>query len=122
MAEIKDLMRGVVCDALNDFIASKGGESVAADKIVVQTTPNPEMGDLGVPLDHDLIDVLPAVLGHREHSEGVCCDIGDLHRPESGGVAAVQLGCDGSSLGDRQVSVAVGDDLASGKVPEEPGD
>lgn len=50
MAEIKDLMRGVVCDALNDFIASKGGESVAADKIVVQTTPNPEMGDLGIPL------------------------------------------------------------------------
>ena len=50
MAEVKSVMREVVCEALNDFINSKGGEAVEAEKIVVQTTPNPEMGDLGVPL------------------------------------------------------------------------
>ena len=50
MAEVKSVMREVVCGALNDFINSKGGEAVEAEKIVVQTTPNPEMGDLGVPL------------------------------------------------------------------------
>ena len=50
MADVKSAMREVVCKALNDFIEIKGGSSVDEEKIVVQTTPNPEMGDLGVPV------------------------------------------------------------------------
>lgn len=50
MADVKSAMRKVVCKALNDFIEIKGGSSVDEEKIVVQTTPNPEMGDLGVPV------------------------------------------------------------------------
>ena len=50
MADVKSAMREVVCKALNDFIEIKGGASVDEEKIVVQTTPNPEMGDLGVPV------------------------------------------------------------------------
>ena len=50
MADVKSAMREVVCKALNDFIKTKGEPSVEEEKIVVQTTPNPEMGDLGVPM------------------------------------------------------------------------
>ena len=50
------------------------------------------------------------------------CDVGDLHGPEACGGAAVELGGDGGSLGDREVGVAVGDDLPAGQVLEEPGD
>ena len=49
-------------------------------------------------------------------------DVGDLHGPEAGGVAAVELRRDGGSLGDREVGVAVCDDLPAGEVLEEPGD
>ena len=49
----------------------------------------------------------------------MCGDIADLHGPEAGRVAAVELGGDGSSLGDCQVGVAVCDDLASGEVLED---
>lgn len=50
MADVKELMRGVVCGALNDFIISKGGEPVGVEKLAVQTPPDPEMGDLGIPM------------------------------------------------------------------------
>lgn len=50
MADVKSAIREVVFNALNEFIKSKGGETVESEKIVVQNTPNPEMGDLGVPL------------------------------------------------------------------------
>lgn len=50
MADVKSAVREIVLSALNEFIKSKGGETVEAEKIVVQNTPNPEMGDLGIPL------------------------------------------------------------------------
>ncbi len=50
MADVKSLMRDVVLKALNDFIESKNAEPINAESVVVQTTPNPEMGDLGVPM------------------------------------------------------------------------
>lgn len=50
MADVKSAMRELVCAALNDFLKSKSEETVESEKIVVQNTPNPEMGDLGVPL------------------------------------------------------------------------
>ena len=47
---VKDVVLPYQEKALNDFIEIKGGSSVDEEKIVVQTTPNPEMGDLGVPV------------------------------------------------------------------------
>ncbi len=52
MADVKSQVRTVVTSALNRFIEIKAlaTEKVAEDKIQVETPPNPEMGDIGVPL------------------------------------------------------------------------
>lgn len=52
MSDVKVDYRIVVASALNEFIKSKNIEASAVDaeSIAVQTPPNPEMGDLGVPL------------------------------------------------------------------------
>ena len=52
MSDVKVDYRIVVASALNEFIKSKNIEAPAVDteSIAVQTPPNPEMGDLGVPL------------------------------------------------------------------------
>ena len=52
MSDVKVDYRVVVASALNEFIKTKNIEAsqVDAETIAVQTPPNPEMGDLGVPL------------------------------------------------------------------------
>ena len=52
MADVKSEFRKVVADALNAFIKETNPETadVAADSLVVQNPPNPEMGDLGIPM------------------------------------------------------------------------
>ena len=52
MADIKAEFRKVVCEALNSFIKEKNpeAEAVAQDSLAVQNPPNPEMGDLGIPM------------------------------------------------------------------------
>ena len=52
MADAKNDCRAVVCAALNEFIKGKdaAAEEVAAEKIQIQTPPDPAMGDVGVPM------------------------------------------------------------------------
>src|SRR5574344_2453900 len=52
MADAKNDCRAVVCAALNEFIKGKdaAAEEVAAEKIQIQTPPDPVMGDVGVPM------------------------------------------------------------------------
>ena len=52
MADVKTEFRKIVADALNAFIKEKDPNSseVAADSLSVQNPPNPEMGDLGIPM------------------------------------------------------------------------
>ena len=52
MADAKNDCRTVVCAALNEFIKGKdaAAEEVAAEKIQIQTPPDPAMGDVGVPM------------------------------------------------------------------------
>ncbi len=52
MADVKDILRQTVANAINDFIKEKGltAEEAKAENLTVVTPPNPEMGDLGIPL------------------------------------------------------------------------
>jgi len=52
MADVKSNVKEIVANAVNAFIKEKGIEAaeVAADSLQVVTPPNPEMGDLGVPM------------------------------------------------------------------------
>ena len=52
MAEVKTNVKEIVADAVNAFIKEKGLEvsQISFDSLQVVTPPNPEMGDLGVPL------------------------------------------------------------------------
>ncbi|MCR4954309.1 MAG: arginine--tRNA ligase [Treponema sp.] len=52
MADAKTTFKEIISKAVADFFAEKGIEleSGLLDKIVVQSAPNPEMGDLGVPM------------------------------------------------------------------------
>ena len=52
MADAKETCRTIIAAALNEFIKEKDpqAETVAAESIVVQSAPNPEMGDLGAPM------------------------------------------------------------------------
>ena len=52
MADAKVEFKSIVSKAVADFFAAKGIELEAGlvDKIVVQSAPNPEMGDLGAPM------------------------------------------------------------------------
>ena len=52
MADAKETCRTIIAAALNEFIKEKNpeAEAVAAESIVVQNAPNPEMGDLGSPM------------------------------------------------------------------------
>lgn len=52
MADAKSAFKEIVVKAVNDFFTEKGIELEAGltDKIVVQSAPNPEMGDLGAPM------------------------------------------------------------------------
>ena len=52
MADVKTEFKSLLADAVNTIIKEKAAETaeVAAEKIVVQDSPNPEMGDLGSPM------------------------------------------------------------------------
>lgn len=51
MADLKEQCRLLVANALNAFGNELGMEAVTtADSLVVETPPNPEMGDLGIPM------------------------------------------------------------------------
>ena len=52
MADAKETCRAIIAAALNEFIKEKDpqAEAVAAENIVIQNAPNPEMGDLGSPM------------------------------------------------------------------------
>ena len=52
MADIKAEFRKTVCEALNSFIKEKAPESqqIDAEALAVQTPPDPNMGDLGIPM------------------------------------------------------------------------
>ncbi len=52
MADAKETCRTIIAAALNEFIKEKDpqAETVVAESIVVQSAPNPEMGDLGAPM------------------------------------------------------------------------
>lgn len=52
MADIKLEFRNIVCEALNSFLkeVNPDCENVKAEELAVQTPPNPEMGDLGIPM------------------------------------------------------------------------
>ncbi|MDY4190114.1 MAG: arginine--tRNA ligase, partial [Treponema porcinum] len=52
MSDVKSEYRRIVAEALNKFINEKnaGCAPVNADTVAVQTPPNPEMGDLGIPM------------------------------------------------------------------------
>lgn len=52
MADVKENLRAAVAAGVNAFIKEKGLEAdeVKADSLQVVTPPNPEMGDLGVPM------------------------------------------------------------------------
>ncbi|MBQ0050924.1 MAG: arginine--tRNA ligase [Treponema sp.] len=52
MADVKTEFRKILADAVNEIIKEKGIEAPAAEaeKIVVQDSPNPEMGDIGSPM------------------------------------------------------------------------
>ena len=52
MADAKTLFKNLIADAINQIINEKNLETdpVTAQKIVVQDSPNPEMGDIGSPM------------------------------------------------------------------------
>ncbi|MBP5588696.1 MAG: arginine--tRNA ligase, partial [Treponema sp.] len=52
MADIKAEFRKTVCEALNSFIKEKAPESqqIDAETLAVQTPPDSNMGDLGIPM------------------------------------------------------------------------
>jgi arginyl-tRNA synthetase len=52
MADSKSLFRKLIFDALNEIISEKSieGAEISEDKIVVQDSPDPKMGDLGSPM------------------------------------------------------------------------
>ncbi len=52
MADVKDILRQTVANAINDFIKEKSltAEEAKAENLNVVTPPNSEMGDLGIPL------------------------------------------------------------------------
>lgn len=52
MADSKSEFKEIVAKAVNEFIKQKGLEvpEISAESIVVQSAPNPEMGDLGSPM------------------------------------------------------------------------
>jgi len=52
MADTKSQFKSIIADAVNEIIKEKnlGSEAVSAEKIVVQPSPNPEMGDIGSPM------------------------------------------------------------------------
>lgn len=52
MADIKSEFKNLLADAMNEIIQEKGieAEKIPAEKIVVQDSPNPEMGDIGSPM------------------------------------------------------------------------
>ncbi len=52
MADVKSSCRVLVCAALNKLKDEKNiqGDQVTCDRISVETPPNPEMGDLGMPM------------------------------------------------------------------------
>ena len=52
MADVKTQFKTLLADAVNQIIKEKNidAESVTAEKIVVQPSPNPEMGDIGSPM------------------------------------------------------------------------
>ena len=52
MADVKTNVKTIVADAVNAFIKEKGLEvsQISFDSLQVVTPPNPEMGDLGVPM------------------------------------------------------------------------
>ncbi|MCR5605876.1 MAG: arginine--tRNA ligase [Treponema sp.] len=52
MADTKESCRALVCAALNELKAQKAiaADDVAPEKISVETPPNPEMGDIGMPM------------------------------------------------------------------------
>ena len=51
MADIKAQFRALTAAALNEFMQTKGADfTIEAEAIAVQTPPNPDMGDLGIPL------------------------------------------------------------------------
>ncbi len=52
MADSKSTFKALIADAVNEIIKEKSieAETVQEEKIVVQDSPNPEMGDLGSPM------------------------------------------------------------------------
>ena len=52
MADPKSVFRSLIADAVNEIIKEKAieAEAVSPEKIVVQDSPDPEMGDLGSPM------------------------------------------------------------------------
>ncbi|MGP1459816.1 MAG: arginine--tRNA ligase [Treponema sp.] len=51
MADIKEQFRKVAAAALNEFMRTKGADiTVEAETLAVQTPPDPDMGDFGIPL------------------------------------------------------------------------
>lgn len=51
MADLKEQCRLLVANALNAFCKELGMEAVTtAESLVIETPPNPEMGDLGIPM------------------------------------------------------------------------
>ena len=52
MADTKSQFKSLIANAINEIIKEKnlGAETVAAEKVVVQPSPNPEMGDIGSPM------------------------------------------------------------------------
>ncbi|WP_407429133.1 arginine--tRNA ligase [Treponema sp.] len=52
MADVKTEFKNILAGAINSFIEGKGleAEKVTAEKIVVQDSPNPQMGDIGSPM------------------------------------------------------------------------
>ncbi len=52
MADTKSQFKSIIADAVNEIIKEKNleAEAVSAEKIVVQPSPNPEMGDIGSPM------------------------------------------------------------------------
>ena len=51
MADIKNDFRAIAAAALNELLKTKGADATAApEALTVQTPPDPEMGDFGIPL------------------------------------------------------------------------
>ena len=51
MKDVKEECRSIVTEALNKIAAEKNIDIAGAtDKIAVETPPNPEMGDIGMPM------------------------------------------------------------------------